>query len=81
VQDINYNFQIMIVIELWLNHQKYEPDMQTGVMTNYELNHEVEFPIRICDLTPNTHVGISIYDMSKQHEESLLASTVLDIFD
>ena len=55
--------------------------MQTGVVTNYELNHEVEFPIRICDLTPNTHVGIIIYDMSKQHKESLLASTVIDIFD
>lgn len=55
--------------------------MQTGVITNYELNKEIEFPIRICDLTPNTHVGIIIYDMSKQREDSLLASTVLDIFD
>ncbi len=71
----------MIVIELWLNHQKYETDMQPGFMYDYELNHAVEFLIRLCDLTPNTHVGISIYDMSKQHEESLLASTVLDIFD
>lgn len=39
--------------------------MQTGVLTSYELDTEIEFPIRICDLTPNTHVGITIYDLSK----------------
>lgn len=55
--------------------------MQTGVLTSYELNQVIEFPIRVCDLTPNTHVGIKIYDLSKKKSESLLASTMVDIFD
>jgi len=55
----------MVVVELWLNHQHYEPKMQTGVLSSYELNTEIEFPIRICDLTPNTHVGITLYDLSR----------------
>lgn len=41
----------------------------------------IEFPIRICDLTPNTHVAITVYDLSRLSEEGPLASTVLDIFD
>ena len=71
----------MIVVELWLNHQLFEPKMQTGVLSNYELAQDIEFPIRICDLTPNTHVGITIYDLSKLKSEGPLASTMLDIFD
>jgi hypothetical protein len=55
----------MIVVELWLNHQLFEPKMQTGVISNYEIAHEIEFPLRICDLTPNTHVGITLYDLSR----------------
>ena len=56
----------MVVVELWLNHQLYEPKMQTGVLSSFELDTEIEFPIRVCDLTPNTHIGITIYDLSKQ---------------
>ena len=56
----------MIVVELWLNHQPYLPKMQTGVLESMDFDFEMEFPIRICDLTPNTHVGITIYDLSVQ---------------
>jgi len=55
----------MVVAELWMNHSAFEPVMKTGVITSYELNAEIEFPVRICDLTPNTHVGLTIYNMSK----------------
>ena len=81
VQDLDYNIEVMVVAELWLNHQKYEPDIQTGVLTSYELAQTIDFPICIKDLTQNTHVGITIYDMAKPFKDSLLASTVLDIFD
>ena len=54
----------MIVVELWLNHQAFEPKMKTGVISGFDLDTEIEFPLRICDLTPNTHVGITIYDLS-----------------
>jgi len=55
--------------------------MQTGLLSTLELNQEITFPIRICDLTPNTHVGITIYDMSREHSRGPLASTVIDVFD
>ena len=71
----------MIVVELWLNHQPYLPKMQTGVLESMDFDFEMEFPIRICDLTPNTHVGITIYDLSVQQSEGPLASTMIDIFD
>ena len=71
----------MVVVELWLNHQLYEPKMQTGVLSSCELNFEIEFPIRVCELTPNTHVGITIYDLSRPQEDGPLASTMVDIFD
>lgn len=41
----------------------------------------VEFPIQVCDLTPNTHVAITIYDLGRLSSEAPLASTVIDIFD
>ena len=65
VSDISINLQIMVLVELWLNHQLFEPKMQTGVLSSFELDTEVEFPIRICDLTPNTHIGITVYDLSR----------------
>lgn len=71
----------MVVAELWLNHEAYEPKMQTGVLSTFEIDTEIEFPIRICDLTPNTHVGITIYDLSRKQSEGPLASTMIDIFD
>lgn len=81
VQDIGINLQVMVVAELWLNHQLFEPKMQTGVLSSYDLDHEIEFPIRVCDLTPNTHVGITIYDLSKSASEGPMASTMIDVFD
>ena len=71
----------MVIVELWLNHQLFEPKMQTGVISNYEIASEIEFPIRICDLTPNTHVGITVYDLSQNESTVPLASTMIDIFD
>lgn len=71
----------MVVAELYLNHQMYEPPISTGVLSNYKLNQYIEFPIRYCDLTPNTHVALTIYDMSRLEEQAPLASTVIDVFD
>lgn len=81
VQDISFHLQIVVVAELWLNHQPFEPKMQTGVISSYEIDTEFEFPIRICDLTPNAHIGITIYDLSKQQSEGPLACTMIDLFD
>ena len=81
MQDISINLQIMVVVELWLNHQLFEPKMQTGVLCSYELDTDVEFPIRICDLTPNTHIGITLYDLSRPQADGPLASTMIDVFD
>lgn len=81
MQDIDYNIEIMIVVELWLNHQHYQPEIKTGVLTSFELMQDIDFPIRIKDLTQNTHVGMTIYNMAKPFKDSLIASTVLDIFD
>jgi len=33
----NSNITIMIVAELWLNHQKLEPDIKTATIHNLEL--------------------------------------------
>ena len=51
------------------------------MLSNFDLNEEITFPIRICDLTPNTHIGITIYDMSREESKGPLASTMIDIFD
>jgi hypothetical protein len=32
-------------------------------------------------LTPNTHIGITIYDLSKPSSYGPLASTLIDVFD
>ena len=71
----------MVVAELWLNHQCYEPKMQTGVLSSFELDTEIEFPIRVCDLTPNTHVGITVYDLGRPQSDGPLACTMVDLFD
>ena len=55
--------------------------MKTGVMTSYELNKQIEFPVRICDLTQNTHIGFTVYDMSRPYNMGPLASTMIDVFD
>ena len=55
--------------------------MQSGLLTTLDLNMDIEFPLRICDLCPNTHVAITIYDLSKSIEQGLLGSTIIDIFD
>lgn len=81
VNDINYSLQIMVVCELFLNNQPYEPDMKTGVISRYDLNQSIEFPIRICDLTPNTHISFTIYDLSRPQEKGPLAYTTIDLFD
>ena len=81
IKDIQLNLRIVIVCELWLNHQQLHPDIKTGTITDYELNQSIEFPIRVCDLTPNTHVGITIYDLYRESKEGPLASTFIDVFD
>jgi hypothetical protein len=81
VQSSSYSIQIMVVCGLYLNHQLQEPRVQTGLISSYKIDQEFEFPLRICDLTPNTHLGFSIYDLGKPMEESLLASTSIDVFD
>lgn len=55
--------------------------MQSGLLTTLDLNMDMEFPLRICDLCPNTHVAITIWDLSKTMEQGLLGSTIIDIFD
>lgn len=36
-KDITYCLKVMCVVEVWLNHQIYEPKMKTGVVTTYEI--------------------------------------------
>lgn len=45
------------------------------------MDHEIEFPIKVSDLTDQTHIGISIYDMKKTLNDGLLVCTSIDIFD
>ena len=68
VADSPVSFQIMVVAELYLNHQLYEPAATTSVLSTYQLSQFIEFPIRVCDLTPNTHVALTFYDMSRYEE-------------
>ena len=51
------------------------------MLSSYELSQKIEFPIRICDLTPNTHIGFTIYDLSRSSAMGPLASTMIDVFD
>jgi hypothetical protein len=55
--------------------------MKSGVISSFCINKQIEFPLRICDLTPNTHVAITIYDMYREQAKGPLASTVIDVFD
>ena len=55
--------------------------MQTSVLSNYELAQVVEFPVRICDLTQNTHITITLYDLNKPFNLGPLGSSVIDIFN
>ena len=55
--------------------------MNTGVIKSYWLDKTIEFPLRVCDLTPNTHLGFTLYDLSQPIGKSLIGSTMLDVFD
>lgn len=42
---------------------------------------KIIFPIQYQDLSPHAQIGITVYDLTKPHEQSLVAGTTVDLFD
>jgi hypothetical protein len=59
----------------------FQPNYFSPLKKNFEIIEKVVFPMRYCDLAIKSLVGISIYDMRRPFENSLVASTTIDLFD
>jgi len=59
----------------------FQPNYFSPLKKNFEIIEKVVFPMRYCDLAIKSMVGISIYDMRRPFENSLVASTTIDLFD
>ena len=59
----------------------FEPNYFSPLKKNFEINEKVVFPMRHCDLAMKSLMGITIYDMRRPFETSLVASTTIDLFD
>ena len=59
----------------------FQPNYFSPLKKNFEISEKVVFPMRYCDLAIKSLVGISIYDMRRPFENSLVASTTIDLFD
>ena len=70
-----------MVVELKLNGVMFEPTYFTTLKKSFDINEKIVFPMKYCDLAMNSLVGISIYDMRRPIETSLVASTTIDLFD
>jgi len=57
-----------------------EPKIFTGVKYSYELDDQIELPLKVCDLAPLSSLAISIYNIDRIEQEPI-ASTVIDLFD
>jgi hypothetical protein len=78
---LKYDFQYFMIVEISLNNQAFEPKLFTGIRNSFEVGERLVFPLRYCDLSPVSILGISIYDMKKPYSESLVGSTTIDLFD
>jgi hypothetical protein len=70
-----------VIVELSLNNQIFEPKLYTSLVNSYEIGEKIIFPIKYCDLAPLSKIGITIYDMKKPFDESIVAGTTVDLFD
>lgn len=74
-------FQYFLVVELSLNNQGFQPQFYTGIQSRYEVEEKIVFPIKYQDLGAVSMVGITIYDMKRPYDDSLVAGTCIDLFD
>mmetsp|Transcript_44427 Transcript_44427/g.43098 ORF Transcript_44427/g.43098 Transcript_44427/m.43098 type:complete len:105 (-) Transcript_44427:2223-2537(-) len=70
-----------MVVEMSLNGKPLEPKLYTGINSSYAIKEKMVIPIKYCDLSPLSIIGISIYDMKKPFETALIGSTTIDLFD
>jgi hypothetical protein len=70
-----------MVIELSLNNQVFEPKFYTGIQISLDIEEKIIMPVRYCDLANASLLGITVYDMKRTLDESLIASTTIDLFD
>ena len=70
-----------MVVEIILNNKSLEPKFYTGIQGAFEINDKIIFPLRYCDLAPISIIGITLYDMKKPFDESVIAGTTIDLFD
>jgi Phosphoinositide 3-kinase C2 len=70
-----------MVVELRLNGRPFEPNFFTSLKKNFEIKEKIIIPIKYCDLSLVSLIGITIYDMKRPFVESVVASTTIDLFD
>jgi hypothetical protein len=70
-----------MVVEIKLNGIKFEPSYFTPLKKSFDINEKIVFPMRYCDLAIKSLVGITIYDMRRPIDTSIVASTTIDLFD
>ena len=59
----------------------FQPNYFTPLKRNFEISENIVVPIRYCDLSMKSILGITIYDMRRPFEQSVVASTTIDLFD
>lgn len=77
----NPSLQYFMVVELRVNGVPVEPKFYTNLQKNFEVNEKITFPIRYCDLSQVSLLGVTIYDMHRPLAQSVVASTTIDLFD
>lgn len=70
-----------MIAEVSINNQTFDPKLYTKILSSYEINERIIFPIRYKDLGPISKIGITIYDMKRKYEDSAIAGTTIDLFD
>lgn len=75
------SLQYFMVVELRVNGVPVEPKFYTNLQRNFEVSEKITFPIRYCDLSQITLLGVTIYDMHRTLAQSVVASTSIDFFD
>jgi hypothetical protein len=75
------NLSFFLVVELFINGTRFEPNYFTSLKINFDISERITLPLRYCDLGIISLIGITIYDMSRPYQESVVASTTIDLFD
>ena len=72
---------LLIVAYLSINGQQVGPPIFSSHIRNFSFTQKIIFRLKYRDLSPISVIGITIYDMNQDVNQSLLGSTTIDLFN